>query len=225
MLKDPVFDISKKTLEWKNEGIFFNNYLIQNVLDSRKIPCIVTMADTTSAAWKHVSSNLLCKLSLYAKHSTGIFLGWDCENFINRYSDSEILSDVASFDLSSGEYYTYAEQHELFTAVYHDRTKTTGDLLSNGKVIRGVNNWGTSYGIADNITQVLKHYRRVIMRTDFDVCIHIQHFNENQGRDSKWHKQGKYLGKFKHKHELIGDDVEFGSFISFNVYVYNKVEE
>lgn len=231
MLKDPVFNISEKTLEFINKGIFFQHQLFMSPFGSRKIPHTFAIIDPNNERWGLMTMRMdrspftMCAI---AKHGTGIYHASGFDNFVNEYSDSKLIDDVASFSLSSGEYYTYSEQAEAFKSVFDLKDKNVGDLLSNGKVIFSFNGMAEPYGMADNITQILKYYRKVITNPNYDVALTVRVLKHRKGEDHagmRWHKQGKYLGNFKKQHEYISDEVGLGELISFNLHVYAAPED
>lgn len=215
MLKDPNFNVADLTLRNMDKGMSFSEYFYTNPIDGREIPTVVGVTIPTHPKWKDNSKDTPVRMMLAAKHSTGIFLGYPLDHAIDLFSSTEILSDLADFDLSTGMWYTMAEYREsLQRDDWNDRSP-----LECGKPRPHHGAMATSYGIADNITQVLKHYRKVVCHPDYDVVIHLRHLDKESWGGMRWHKQGKYLGKFKHKWEYMSDEKGLDSLIQFHFYV------
>jgi len=216
MLKDPEFDIIKQTIDHRHDGHYFSKFLVESPIDGRMIPAIHSLV--SKPEFKKSLTH-----SLVARHGTGMYIGRNFEDFIEDHTSHNVI-EMASFDLKSGLYYTSLEVREAYNALYSsDKTSKVITPLSTGKEMPKFSHLADYYGIADDITQVLKYYRNVVTRTDYDVCLHItQHDSKNSGM--RWRKGGKYLGKFKQKHEYICDEVGFDSFITFYLYVLTTKE-
>lgn len=215
MLKDPNFNVADLTLRNMENGMSFSEYFYTNPIDGREIPTVVGVTIPTHPKWIEHSKKEPIRMMLAAKHSTGIFLGYPLDHAIDLFSSTEIVSDMADFDLSTGMWYSIDEYREsLNRADWDDCTP-----LESGKPLPHHNAMATSYGIADDLTQVLKHYRKAVTHPDYDVAIHIRYLDEEGKSGMRWHKQGKYLGNFKKKFEYMQDEKGLGDLIQFHFYV------
>lgn len=212
MLKDPNFNVADLTFRNLDKGIAFSEYYMTSPIDGRNIPTVVGVIDPNHPKWKDKSE---CKkpvrMMLCAKHSTGIYQGFPLDDAINLFSSTEMVCDFPDFDLSTGMWYSMDEMREQFA--------TSDEPLTSGKPRMNMGRMGTSYGLSDDITQILKHYKAVLMRTDYDVVLHLIHHNKNDLNGMRWHKQGKYLGKFKKRHEYMSDEDGLNSILQYHFYV------
>ena len=79
---------------------------------------------------------------------------------------------------------------------------------------RNSQKWVTQYGVADNIEQIKKLYRKQIndKKNKFAIALTpVWQDKENKGKGGgwRWHKWGEYIGNLKHECEYL-DDEEFG---------------
>lgn len=215
MLKDPNFNVGDLTLRNMEKGMSFSEYLFTNPIDGRKIPNVVGVTIPTHPKWATVNNKKSLRLMSTAKYSTGIYMGFPLDHTIETFSSTEVISDNADFDLSTGMWYSSNEYRESINR------EERGDQrpLESGKPRPHHNSMTTAYGIADNITQVLKRYRKVVSHPDYDVVLHIDYLDETRKRSLRWHKNGKYLGNFKKKCEYMGDEKGLDSLIAFHFYV------
>lgn len=215
MLKDPNFNVADLTLRNMENGMSFSEYFFTSPIDGREIPTVVGVTIPTHPKWSDRSQKEPVRMMCAAKHSTGIFLGYPLDDAIQMFSSSEVLSDMADFDLSTGMWYSIDEYREsLHRCDWEDRSP-----LRSGKPRPNHNAMTTAYGVADNITQVLKHYRKVVSHPDYDVAIHIRYLDKEGKSGMRWHKHGKYLGSFKKKQEYMHDEQGLGDLIQFHFYV------
>lgn len=215
MLKDPNFNVADLTLRNMENGMSFSEYFYTNPIDGREIPTVVGVTIPTHKKWADMQQKYAVRMMCAAKHSNGIFLGFPLDHTIEMFSSTVILSVMAEFDLSTGMWYTMDEYREsLNREDWDDRSP-----LTSGKPRPSHNAMTTAYGLADNITQVLKHYRKVVSHPDYDVVMHVRFLDKDSWGGMRWHKQGKYLGRFKHKCEYMQDEVGLNSLIQFHFYV------
>lgn len=223
MLKDPNFDIIDLMDHNKYNGIFFSIIKYINPINGCFIPLTCGIMDTTSLVWSsrlsnsNISTMQPSTLMLLARHGKGIYLSCFLEESIDHYCSTELIESNASFDLKSGQYYDYNELTESYTRICG--SEVSDKPLMSGKMPPIFSKIAQSYGIADNMTQIMKHYRNVFMRTDYDVCIQITHYDKNDMKGLRWHKQGAYLGTFKKKYEYMCSEDGFDSFIKYNILV------
>lgn len=216
MLKDPNFNVADLTLRNMENGMSFSEYFYTSPIDGREIPTVVGVTVPTHPKWADTSNKNPVRMMCAAKHSTGIYLGFPLDHTIDMFSSTKILSDFAHFDLSTGMWYTMDEYLEsLNRENWGDRSSP----LSSGKPRPSHNTITTSYGLADNITQVLKHYRKVVSHPEYDVVMHVRFLNKDSWGGMRWHKQGKYLGNFKKKCEYMQDEKGLESLVQFHFYV------
>lgn len=215
MLKDPNFNVSDLILRNMENGMSFSEYFFTSPIDGRAIPTVVGVTIPTHPKWRNYNQKEPERMMFAAKHSTGIFLGYSLADTIHLFSSSEIVAEVADFDLSTGMWYTMAECRESINR---------GDMsdrrpLESGKPRPHHGSMATNYGIADNITQILKKYKKVVSHPDYYVVMHIRYLDEEGKRGMRWHKHGKYLGNFNTKCEYISDEVGIGDLIQFHFYI------
>ena len=215
MLKDPNFNVKDLTFRNLDNGMAFSEQYFTNPIDGREIPTVVGVTIPTHPKWVEAQKKESIRMMLSARHAEGIYLGYPLDNTIEMFSSTEMVSDFADFDLSTGMWYTMNEYREsLNRADWSDRTP-----LESGKPRPNHNAMTTSYGLADNLTQILKHYRKVVSHPDYDVALHIIHHKAGSMNGMRWHKNGKYLGNFKKKFEYMGDEVGLGDILQFHFYV------
>ena len=214
MLKDPNFNVVDLTLRNMHHGISFSEYYFTNPIDGREIPTVVGVTIPTHPKWADLNRTTPITIMCSAKHSTGIYFGFPLDNTIEMFSSTEILSDFADFDLSTGMWYSFDEMREQYSRVWSDKSP-----LTSGKPCPNYGSIANSYGIADNITQILKRYRKVVTNPDYDVALHLTHIGDSKKNGMRWHKQGSYIGNFKHKCDYMSDEVGLGDLIQFHFYV------
>lgn len=215
MLKDPNFNVADLTLRNMENGMSFSEYFYTNPIDGREIPTVVGVTIPDHPKWADTKDVKPIRLMLAAKHCTGIYLGFPLDDSIEMFSSTEVVDDFPDFDLSTGMWYSMNEYRESYNRDPFDDNAP----LSSGKPRPNHNAMATSYGLADNITQVLKHYRKVVAHTDYDLVLHIRFLDADSRSDMRWHKHGKYLGNFKKQCEYMRDEIGLGNLIQFHFYV------
>lgn len=213
MLKDPNFEPMDLFLKNKEHGLYFSYIMVESPIDGRTIPAMSGYTDPSHERWKGEKKSI--KVFLTARHAPGIYLGFPMEDML-ALSPTKQIEHVWDFDLSTGMYYTHEEMQEQFNRGYH----TSDEPLSTGKPPAHMNSLGHPYGLADDISQVLKHYRKVVTNPDVNVVLHVQQHDKTKNTvGMRWHKSGKYIGKHKPKYEYINDEEGFDRFISYHFYV------
>lgn len=113
--------------------------------------------------------------------------------------------------------------------VMYNRNKKEGESVLQF-YSRNIKNWVDQFGVADNIEQIKKFYKKQIADKNDKFIITIwpiyQHkANKGKGGGWRWHKWGRYIGKLKPKYEYL-DDEEFGDdFECVLVFQLHYVEE
>lgn len=76
------------------------------------------------------------------------------------------------------------------------------------------------YGVADNVTQVLKNKRNYNYFIKSKEKFILTYFTVTKDDDSdwRWGKWGKYIGKQKPKYEHIGDEKDIEKVICYHFY-------
>ena len=214
MLKDISIDVDALNEEYKDKGIDFFETVRENPINGSKLQVtigVVNPLHPAIQAKKLPISTKPIRLMFAAHCSTGIYMGFPLHETIRKYSKSEVVSRMVEFDLSTGMWY---DSHEVAQS-FNEKE------LPSGKAPADITRLSSSYGLADNIKQIIKHYRKVINRSDFNVVLHITYNNEKQLAGLRWHKCGKYLGKHKQKHEYLEED-NIKSILQFHLYVLKE---
>lgn len=109
--------------------------------------------------------------------------------------------------------------------VYKINTKTNAIVLYKDMgsldIFESYNDYVSTYGVCDNIEQVLKHFEGII-NSDLEVVISltpISRDNQPQSGGWRWHKHGAYIGTQNPQHEYIADEPEIEKVYVFNLHV------
>lgn len=149
----------------------------------------------------------------------GIYYGYMLEDMIDSFYQ---VRDFLNFNAHNGEIYSNNEVAEIYgmkncdDLSYEERENRTH--LVNGRPIPKSKVFLNSYGIADDIPQILKYYKAVITNPDVKVCLEVKILTPKSNPDFRWHKNGKYIGTQKPVCEHLGDEPNIKQIITFNFY-------
>jgi len=139
---------------------------------------------------------------------------------VQELKSEEVLvpySKILSIEGFKDDLYT-PESRENFDGVFF-ATDTEVDLfcknfeIDRDKTYRNnLPGFVHTYGVADNVSQILDYYDEYKKKFSIDLddciiaanCIYKKYQPSNGGW--RWHKWGKYLGKYKISHEYIYDE-------------------
>lgn len=91
----------------------------------------------------------------------------------------------------------------------------------------------SNYGIADNASQVLDYYEELCKKygeymenSDF-IILMTPIFKEDEPENGgwRWHKWGRYIGKYEPKHEYIYDEEDIDFVYCFHIYEVEKCQD
>lgn len=148
--------------------------------------------------------------------SDGVYWGWNIDSSLT-YFNYKRLERFPDFDRKTGVFYTRSEQGEIWQ-IMDDKTH-----LSNGKPVP-TSTIG-SYGVADNIEQVLERYKNVIDNQDTKIIITAAPITkDDQPEDGgwRWHKWGQYIGEQEPQCEYLYDEPVIDEVIIFHVIVVEE---
>lgn len=148
----------------------------------------------------------------------GVYWGWNIDSCLH-YFNHKRKERFPNFDPETGEFYDGKELNEIWNA---DDTTTH---LTSGK--KCPNPFGTisSYGVADNIEQVLERYKAVIDSPTTKIIITAAPIcKDEQPSDGgwRWHKWGEYIGTQEPQCEYLYDEPSIDEVIIFHVIVVEE---
>lgn len=126
---------------------------------------------------------------------TGIYQS----SFPHNFPDDEFIEKLDKYDYNEKMFERNKKDDETLLQYYSRSYKT----------------WISLYGVADNIEQIKKFYKKQInSKTDKFIIVLTPVYQEleNKGKGGgwRWHKWGKYIGDLKSKCEYL-DDEDFGA--------------
>ena len=96
----------------------------------------------------------------------------------------------------------------------------------------GFSNWNVDYenyeciecGVADNIEQVKKKYKKLIAkkRNRYVIGFEILRKKHAEKNGWRWHKWGRYIGKQKPQCEYLYDEPIIEEIIIYDIYKFGK---
>ena len=134
----------------------------------------------------------------------GVYWGWNLDNNIKDYFNYNLESRFSQFDKSTGQFYSKTEMNEVYDHLHDDYQH-----LSTGKAFPQFSNLIGSYGVSDNVEQVLERYKAVVDNPDVQIIISFAPVNkEDQPKNGgwRWHKWGEYIGTHEPKHDYHDDE-------------------
>lgn len=150
------------------------------------------------------------------KH-TGIFYAYNMEDCIDEFCLDYEVEDGYGMISTAGVIYTRDEVSEIYSD-FNGR-----GLLSTGKMRpRSPGTMVNMYGVADDIGQVLKYFRKLMMNPEQKFIISYHTLTPEKDAGWRWHKNGQYIGKQKHSHEHLGDETEVTSIIQYHIYLLKE---
>ncbi len=128
--------------------------------------------------------------------------------------DPKWLQKTGIYQSSFAFNFPEEEFMEELDGLYYNESKKKPDETSLEYYTRNDKNWVDQYGVADNIKQIEKFYKKQIKsKTEkFVIALTpVRQNKENKGKGSgwRWHKWGRYIGKLNPLHEYL-DDEDFG---------------
>lgn len=83
------------------------------------------------------------------------------------------------------------------------------------------------YGVADNITQILKHRKtyNFFIKSNYKFILTYSKITKKNNPDWRWHKWGPYIGTQKPKHEHIGDEINIEQVLVYHFYGIKNTDE
>ncbi len=155
--------------------------------------------------------------SVYEKQP-GIYWAWNLHNDLKHMFNVSSSESFPQFDLKRAQFYTSKEFSEIFNL---DRDI---DTLSTGKPRPMFYDLTSSYGVADNIEQVLERYKPIIDSIDINVVISIAPIKKSEQPEDggwRWHKCGEYIGTHTPTHEYLYDEPGIEEVLCFSIFVVN----
>ena len=127
-------------------------------------------------------------------------------------SDEKFIIEKGIYENSLGYSFSCEEFIEKMDSNYNDNRyelnkKTDETLLQYYS--REYKNWVLEYGVADNIEQIKKLYKKQINNKKEKFIISITKIYQNKEDGWRWHKWGKYIGKLNPQCEYLYDE-DFG---------------
>lgn len=143
---------------------------------------------------------------------------WGDFNFDSRieYSDYEVVGLFPSFNLKTGQYFT----DEQISKMYSDQIRFC-DWPEEM--------WGlvSSYGVADNVEQVLERFKAVVDHRDIEIVMSFTPIVKKEQPEEggwRWHKWGEYIGTHEIQHEYLYDEEGIEEVLVYQVYPVKKKE-
>lgn len=149
----------------------------------------------------------------------GIMVTYDAYLCIDNMTNYETVCEFPMFN-NHGEAYTQKD----YSAIFNNKAQI---LLPSGKPRPDhFPNLG-SYGVADDIGQILKKYRKVIMNSTDEVVLALRPvLRKDQPEQGGWrfHKWGEYVGRHKITHEYLYDEKDIDMVWCFSFILVKKKE-
>lgn len=216
MLSDPDFHVGRMVLRNLHFGVVFSAFKTYSPMGNYLIDAIAGKTIPTNEEWIiQTGGNTTQTVMLVGRHSKGIYFSNGMDDSIDHFSSTELLCRYPDFDLGTGQWYSEEEFRESYNRKWSDGSSP----LSTGKAFPNKNSMIRSYGVADNITQILKKFRKVVSNQNYDVVLDITYLGKDSLVGRRWHKQGPYIGVHKKKGEFISDNVKIESMIKYQFYV------
>jgi hypothetical protein len=141
-------------------------------------------------------------------------------------SDPKWLQETGIYQSSFPFNFPKEEFIEELDGWHYNESKKKPDETDLQCYARTYKNWVSQYGVADNIEQIKKFYKKQIKSKKEKFCIALSPVwqdRENRGKGGgwRWHKWGTYIGELNPQHEYL-DDEDFGEnfeyVICFHLY-------
>lgn len=159
-------------------------------------------------------------MSILQTPTPGILAGYCAEHVINNFTDYEVVEEYG-FINKDGLIYS----REDFQAFFNDRDI---EILPSGRKAPLSGHFHDSYGVADNLQQILKKYKQLLSSTEEVVLCYHPVYKKDQSSDGgwRWHKNGAYIGnkRSKERHEYLYDEPDVEMVLCFNFIKVKKKE-
>ena len=131
--------------------------------------------------------------------------GFNFNHTLNHTSNYQIVDDYGMINIKDGSY------------------KSTKDLGTNFKGIDW-ENLSSTYGVADNISQIKNKFSKAIESEKDQYVISVTEVRKDEQSEQggwRWHKWGQYIGTQDRQCEYLADEKNIESIYCFNIH---KVE-
>ena len=215
MLITPSFDLEKLNEKYKDRGVNFTAE--KETMYNKNGLYVKGTCIKDHEFWKNSrkSDEEICVFRIFIEDA-GIVWGWDVDNDINHFSNLK-LDSFSNFDLITGISYNNDDyRHIIF--------QYEGNLPSNKPKPTSIN-LVSSYGVSDNVEQVLEYYKNVINNPNEEVVISFFKINkcdEPVTGGWRWHKWGQYIGTKNPQHEYLYDEQDIDVVYIFQINVVKE---
>lgn len=151
------------------------------------------------------------------EESPGIYWGWNLDNNIRDYFDCELLERFPSFCLESGNVYNDNDKRDM---MFDNIT-----VMQKPYPSCELHELAGSYGVCDNINQVLDKYKAVVDNPHNQIVITLSSIKKSEQDPNggwRWHKWGEYIGTHKIKHEYLYDEEGIEEVLCFHILSVKK---
>lgn len=160
------------------------------------------------------NTRIFCALQT---NTPGIIAAYNADDVIDHMTNYEVIDEQPMIS-PRGEVYT----HQDFYSMFNEMERI---ILPSGKQRPEYMNLVGSYGVADNIEQILRKYKSLLNSPD-EVVLTIHPVLKKDQPESggwRWHKWGSYIGNHKIKCEYLYDEVGIDKVLCYNwIYVKPK---
>lgn len=208
MLVDLNFDIERLNKQFANRGVTFHTRDFKE--DGLLCTEFYYVIDNTHDFWvkekKYIPENT--RHTICIRNSTGIYQAWNLSNSIRDYFDDEVSSRQPAFNSFKGTVITDEMIRDSMNSDRDDYEESVWD------------NYIGSYGVADNIPQIMERYINVIANNKIVISIaSIRKDNQPESGGWRWHKWGEYIGVQNPQCEYLYDEPDIDEVLIFQVYV------
>lgn len=148
----------------------------------------------------------------------GLYYGYSLSNHLDNFCLNYEEDCSHGMISKEGIIYTMDEVSEIYKN-FQDKSP----FLSTGKIRPNApGQMVNQYGSADNIQQVLRKHRKMLMNPDQKFVIEYHVIDRETGGGYRWHKNGSYIGTKKPKHEYLRDDTHIDSIIQYNIILLKE---
>lgn len=157
-------------------------------------------------------------MSILQTPTPGILAGYCADHAINNFTDYEVVEEYGHINRNGFIY-----SREDFNAILMDRDI---EVLPSGRYAPLSCNFSNSYGVADNLQQILKKFKHLLTSTEEVVLCYHPVYKKDQSSDGgwRWHKNGEYIGnkRSKERHEYLYDEPNVEMVLCFNFIKVKK---
>ena len=211
MLVDLTFDIDKMNAKSEVRGL--RHYFDTHVEDGREFQKLMLHIDLDHEFWQDQKWKLEKTDQLvFIREGTGLYWTHELKDVI-RNSNERCEDDFASYNSLTGRYFSRKMQREFMDMETFEEQDASGYSLADMGL--------SSYGVSDNIEQILTEYHAVLANPELKTVIQLspvsrEHQSSNGGW--RWHKNGRYIGTQKPTHEYLYDDTHIDTVIMYHVF-------